>query len=84
MQNEHAHNEEAKKPTLELPKDVDVEALVKSLPTPTLAGHTWKQYGTEVRCDSCPFPHSTIIPVGYQLYGVKEDGTPMFRAVVVH
>jgi hypothetical protein len=31
---------------------------------------------------SCPFTHATFIPVGYQLYGIDDDGKPMIRKIV--
>lgn len=63
---------------------VDVQKLVKNIPPAKVSGHVWRQHGTELRCEACEFAHSTFIPVGYQMYGEKEDGTPMLRKIVVH
>lgn len=52
------------------------------LPQATLQGHMWRQEGTQLKCMSCPFTHATFIPVGYQLYGIDDDGKPMIRKIV--
>jgi hypothetical protein len=49
------------------------------LPQPELKGHAWRQRGTELICESCPFTHSSYIPPEYQLYGIDKDGMPMIR-----
>jgi hypothetical protein len=55
-----------------------------TIPEATLAGHNWRQRGTELVCDSCPFTHASYIPPGKQLYGINDQGLPMIRDIVVH
>lgn len=50
-----------------------------SIPQPQLSGHAWRQQGTQLVCESCPFTHSSYIPVDYQLYGIDDDGMPLIR-----
>ncbi len=50
-----------------------------SLPQPQLTGHAWRQQGTALVCESCPFSHASYLPMGFQLYGISEDGQPMIR-----
>lgn len=57
---------------------------LSQMPEAQLAGHNWRQRGTELICDSCPFTHATYIPPDKQLYGIDERGLPMIRSVVVH
>lgn len=49
------------------------------MPQPELTGHAWRQRGTELVCESCPFTHASYIPPDYQLYGIDEKGMPMIR-----
>ncbi len=49
------------------------------LPRAPLKGHMWRQEGTQLICQSCPFKHATFIEPGLQLYGIDEDGNPMIR-----
>lgn len=53
------------------------------LPQPQLSGHAWRQQGTTLVCESCPFNHASFIPVDYQLYGINDKGEPMIRKVSV-
>lgn len=53
----------------------------KDIPAAELAGHAWRQRGTELICESCPFTHATYIPPDKQLYGIDERGYPMIRTV---
>lgn len=43
----------------------------------SMQGHSWIQQGTEVRCDSCPFPHSFYLEPGFILKGIDENGNPI-------
>lgn len=52
---------------------------LSDLPQPQLTGHAWRQRGTELVCESCPFTHASYIPPDYQLYGIDERGYPMIR-----
>jgi hypothetical protein len=52
---------------------------LSEMPQPQLTGHAWRQRGTELVCESCPFTHSAYIPPGYQLYGIDDNGYPKFR-----
>lgn len=52
---------------------------LSSLPQPQLTGHAWRQRGTELICESCPFKHSSYIPPSHQLYGIDEHGHPLIR-----
>lgn len=54
-----------------------------TIPDAQLAGHNWRQRGTELICESCPFTHATYIPPDKQLYGIDDRGLPMIRNVVV-
>lgn len=54
---------------------------VDSIPKPELAGHLWKQRGTQLTCESCPFTHTSYLPTDYQLYGIDKDGLPMIRKI---
>jgi len=56
---------------------------LNSIPKPELSGHAWRQQGTMLICQSCPFTHASHLPVGYQLYGIDERGYPLIRKVVV-
>jgi hypothetical protein len=49
------------------------------IPQPQLTGHAWRQQGTQLVCESCPFTHSSYIPVDYQLYGIDDNGMPQIR-----
>lgn len=51
------------------------------MPQPELAGHAWRQRGTELICESCPFTHASYIPPDKQLYGIDEKGYPMIRTI---
>jgi hypothetical protein len=53
------------------------------LPQPELSGHAWRQQGTALICESCPFSHASFIPPEYQLYGINEKGEPMIRPIKV-
>ena len=53
------------------------------LPQPQLTGHAWRQQGTQLVCESCPFTHSSYIPPDFQLYGIDDEGMPMIRKVEV-
>lgn len=70
-----------------VPKDDKYEPPVISqfdpstMPDAQLAGHNWRQRGTELICESCPFTHATYIPPDKQLYGIDERGLPMIRTV---
>lgn len=57
---------------------------LSDMPKPELTGHAWRQRGTELVCESCPFTHSSYIPPSHQLYGIDSKGYPMFRKVEVH
>lgn len=52
------------------------------MPQPELAGHAWRQRGTELVCESCPFTHASYIPPDLQLYGIDDNGYPMIRKLV--
>ena len=62
----------------ETPRE-DVSINLDELPRPELTGHGWRQQGTMLLCESCPFTHTSFIPVGYQLYGIGEDGLPRIK-----
>lgn len=51
------------------------------LPQPELVGHAWRQRGTELICESCPFTHASYIPPDLQLYGIDAKGYPMIRKI---
>ena len=53
------------------------------LPQPQLTGHQWRQQGTALVCQSCPFTHGSHLEPGYQLYGIDDDGTPMLRKIII-
>ena len=52
---------------------------LNQLPQAPLTGHMWRQEGTQLICQSCPFKHATFIEPGLQLYGIDEDGKPLIR-----
>lgn len=54
---------------------------LEAMPQPQLNGHAWRQRGTELICESCPFTHSSYIPPHLQLYGIDENGYPMIRQI---
>lgn len=54
---------------------------LSDMPQPELSGHAWRQRGTELVCESCPFAHSSYIPPTHQLYGISDKGYPMFRKI---
>lgn len=65
---------------------LEIANVVPELPKPELSGHAWVQRGTQLVCQSCTFPHSSAIldekglpNPDWQLVGLKEDGTPIFR-----
>lgn len=62
----------------EAPYAIDLDQVPKA----TLQGHMWRQEGTQLKCMSCPFQHATFISVGYQLYGIDNEGRPMIRKIV--
>lgn len=64
-----------------LKKESNEEAYVDldEIPQPRLTGHTWRQRGTMLICESCPFTHSSFIPPDYQLYGIGKDGIPLIK-----
>ena len=51
------------------------------LPKAELSGHQWLQMGTQLLCQSCSLTHATFIDVGYQLYGINDEGLPMIRRI---
>lgn len=53
---------------------------LSEMPQPELTGHAWRQRGTELICESCPFTHSSYIPPNKELYGISEKGYPMIRS----
>lgn len=53
------------------------------LPKAELTGHQWLQLGNQLVCQSCPFTHATHIDIGYQLYGIDDNGIPMIRKIEV-
>lgn len=54
---------------------------LNELPQPQLSGHTWRQRGTLLMCESCPFTHASFIPPEYQLYGIDDNGIPKIRRI---
>lgn len=54
------------------------------IPQPQLTGHLWRQEGTQIICQSCPFKHASFIEPGYQLYGIDDAGMPMIRRIQVN
>lgn len=46
-----------------------------------MQGHAWRQRGTEVYCESCPFSHAFYLPPGMILQGTDEDGKPILTKV---
>jgi hypothetical protein len=52
---------------------------LNEIPAPQLTGHQWRQQGTILLCQSCPFTHASHIPPDYQLYGIGDDGMPMIK-----
>jgi hypothetical protein len=54
---------------------------LSELPKPELSGHAWRQRGTELVCESCPFTHATYMHPDYQLYGIDDKGIPMIRKI---
>lgn len=66
------------------PKDSEQEIVseidLSTLPKPELAGHGWKQQGSMLICETCPFTHTSFLPSPeYQLYGIGEDGLPLIK-----
>lgn len=55
---------------------------LNQIPKATLDGHMWRQEGTQLICQSCPFKHATFIEPGYQLYGIDDEGKPQIRKIV--
>lgn len=68
-------NDPDQEPSHEIVSQFDLN----ELPKPELTGHAWRQRGTELVCESCPFTHASYIPPGYQLYGINDSGYPMIR-----
>lgn len=54
-------------------------ANLDELPKPELAGHQWRQEGTQLKCMSCPFTHAWVIGTEHQLYGIDDRGYPLIR-----
>ena len=48
-----------------------------------ISGHMWRQEGTQLICQSCPFKHATFIEPGLQLYGIDKDGSPLIRKITI-
>lgn len=70
---------------IQLPKQEEIYVTdLDALPQPQLAGHQWRQLGSMLQCDSCPFRHTQFIPPEYQLYGIDEKGIPMIRKIEIH
>lgn len=68
----------------ETPKEVNSPGFdLDSIPKPELSGHAWRQQGTQLICQSCPFTHMSFIPTDYQLYGIDDKGFPMIRKITV-
>lgn len=63
----------------ELKENVRSTFNLDDMPKPELAGHAWRQRGTELICESCPFTHASYIPPDYQLFGIDDKGMPMIR-----
>lgn len=70
-------NQSSKSETPKEESSVDLS----EIPQPQLTGHSWRQRGTQLICESCPFTHSSYIPPEYQLYGIGEDGLPLIRKI---
>ena len=63
-------------------QEVLSELNTDTLPQPQLTGHNWRQQGTMLICESCPFTHTSFLPSpDYQLYGIDERGVPMIRKI---
>lgn len=70
-------SQQSNQPKKESKEEVSVSRFnLDQIPKPELSGHIWRQQGTMLLCESCPFTHSTYIPPDYQLIGVQEDGIP--------
>lgn len=65
------------------PNEEQNEIRLDDIPQPQLAGHVWRQQGTVLYCESCPFNHAAYIPSDHQLYGVNEKGEPLLRKIEV-
>jgi hypothetical protein len=81
-QSNHGQNPQ-NNPNQELEHEVIAAIDISDLPKAELAGHAWRQRGTELTCISCPFTHATYLPPDYQLHGIDERGIPMIRRIVV-
>lgn len=47
----------------------------------SMSGHSWRQRGTEVYCESCPFHHAFYLPPGNILTGIDDDGNPIVSKI---
>jgi hypothetical protein len=86
VQSNLLNNDPSPKTSL-VPKDDNYEppvitSLILGHPGCELAGHAWRQRGTELICESCPYTHASYIPPDKQLYGIDDRGLPMIRSVV--
>ena len=44
-----------------------------------LTGHSWKQQGPLLICDSCPIQHSTFIGTKLYMTGMDKEGNPVLE-----
>lgn len=42
-----------------------------------MQGHLWRQSGTIIHCESCPFDHAFYVEPGVILTGIDKDGNPI-------
>lgn len=46
-----------------------------------MQGHSWRQSGTVIHCESCPFDHAFYVDPGVLLTGIDEEGNPILDKV---
>jgi hypothetical protein len=60
--------------------EIDLSTL-KPLINPNFAGHTWRQQGPYLLCDSCACHHAIWIGMDKWFKGLNPDGNPIFQKV---
>lgn len=70
------NNEQETKPEPK-PEHIEHQVYKKEFET----RHQWRQYGNFIRCESCPFAHSSHIGNNVLLVGIDSEGKPVFKTI---
>lgn len=55
------------------------EVDLSKIPMPRLTGHSWRQFGNMLLCQSCPNEHSQFIHPSLGYFGNDKDGKAIIK-----